>query len=75
MSQLFLGKDTVKFLAPKIRLDPIYARFGNNNGVLNIPSIALFDGDGKMLQRRFPESEDAPALLKAIESTLHHSAD
>ena len=53
----------------------IYARFGNNNGVLNIPSIALFDGDGKMLQRRFPESEDAPALLKAIESTLHHSAD
>mgnify|MGYP005981877347 FL=1 len=53
----------------------IYARFGNNNGVLNIPSIALFDGDGKMLQRRFPESEDAPALLKAIESTLHPSAD
>ena len=53
----------------------IYARFGNNNGVLNIPSIALFDGDGKMLQRRFPESEDAPALLKAIESTLHHPAD
>ena len=53
----------------------IYARFGNNNGVLNIPSIALFDGDGKMLQRRFPESEDAQALIKAIESTLHPSAD
>lgn len=52
----------------------IYAMFGNN-GMLSIPSIALFDGNGKMLQRRFPESEDAPALIKAIESTLHPSAD
>ena len=52
----------------------IYAMFGHN-GMLNITSIALFDGDGKMLQRRFPESEDAQALLKAIESTLHPSAD
>lgn len=52
----------------------IYARFGNN-GMLSIPSIALFNSDGKMLQRRFHQSEDAPALLKAIESTLHHSGD
>lgn len=48
----------------------IYSLFGNSEQVLNIPSVALFDSDGKMLQARFPESENAEALIKAIDKAL-----
>lgn len=48
----------------------IYSLFGNSEQVLSIPSVALFDSDGKMLQARFPESENAEALIKAIDKAL-----
>lgn len=48
----------------------IYSLFGNSEQVLSIPSVALFDSDGKMLQARFPESENAEALIKAIDKAV-----
>lgn len=47
----------------------IFSTFGSN-GYLSIPAIALYGSDGTLLKSRFAESEDAPALLKAISATL-----
>ena len=50
----------------------ICSTFGSN-GYLSIPAVALYGSDGTLLKSRFTESEDAPALLKAIESMLKSS--
>lgn len=47
----------------------IYSKFGSD-GYLVIPNVALFDSEGRMVRRRFSESEDVPSLIKAIDSAL-----
>lgn len=52
----------------------VFSRFGSN-GFLSIPAIALYDCDGTLLKSRFSESEDAPALIEAISTTLKNSGE
>lgn len=47
----------------------IFSTFGSN-GYLSIPVVALYGSDGTLLQPRFAQTEDASALIKAIEATL-----
>lgn len=47
----------------------IYSKFGSD-GYLVIPNVALFDSEGRLVRRRFSESEDVPSLIKAIDSAL-----
>ena len=55
-------------MPPSFKED-VYNRFGSN-GYIIIPAIALYGSDGTLLESRFSESEDAPALIEAISTTL-----
>ena len=58
-------------MPPSFKED-VYNRFGSN-GYIIIPAIALYGSDGTLLESRFSESEDAPALIEAISTTLKTS--
>lgn len=58
-------------MPPSFKED-VYNRFGSNGYIL-IPAIALYGSDGTLLKSRFSESEDAPALIEAISTTLKNS--
>lgn len=52
----------------------IHSKFGSD-GYLVIPNVALFDSEGRLVRRRFSESEDVQSLIKAIDSALLSPAD